>query len=391
MRRRLAAAVLLLMLTPPAARAQDGGTPAENAAVQPVLETVFAFHGPMPTGVSVSHEGRVFVNFPRWGDKVPYTVAEIKDGHTVPFPDAAHNANRREDPFNHLVSVQSIVVDPKDRLWLLDTGSIQFGPSQMGGPKLVGVDLATNKVFRVIYFPRDVVPATSYLNDVRFDLRRGRGGLAYITDSGEHGPNGIVVVDLGTGHSWRRLAYQKSVRADYHFVPIVEGQPLRPRPKVGPPGYLKLGSDGIAISADGKRLFYCPLASRELYSVSVDALSNPKTTEKQTQATVKDEGARPSAADGLETGADGTLYATAYEMRGILERKPGGDWKTLVQDPRIVWPDTMSVATNGYLYFTSNQLDRMANYHNGLDMRTRPFYLFRVKVDARPVSLKSGK
>ena len=48
----------------------------------------------------------------------------------------------------------------------------------------------------------------------------------------------------------------------------------------------------------------------------------------------------------------------------------------------------MSIASNGYLYFTSNQLDRMANYHNGLDMRTRPFHLFRVKCDNKPVSLK---
>ncbi|MCY7347264.1 MAG: hypothetical protein LH614_13705 [Pyrinomonadaceae bacterium] len=32
------------------------------------------------------------------------------------------------------------------------------------------------------------------------------------------------------------------------------------------------GADGIAISADGARLFYCPLGSRRLYSVATDAL-----------------------------------------------------------------------------------------------------------------------
>jgi len=40
-------------------------------------EVVATFHGPMPTGVTVSHTGRIFVNFPRWGDKVDYTVAEV--------------------------------------------------------------------------------------------------------------------------------------------------------------------------------------------------------------------------------------------------------------------------------------------------------------------------
>jgi hypothetical protein len=29
------------------------------------LETVATFDGPMPTGVTVSHRGRVFVNFPK--------------------------------------------------------------------------------------------------------------------------------------------------------------------------------------------------------------------------------------------------------------------------------------------------------------------------------------
>ena len=41
------------------------------------LETVHSFDdGPMPTGVSVSATGRVFVNFPKWGDDVRFTVAE---------------------------------------------------------------------------------------------------------------------------------------------------------------------------------------------------------------------------------------------------------------------------------------------------------------------------
>jgi hypothetical protein len=33
------------------------------------LEVVATFNGPMPTGVAVSNDGRVFVNFPRWGTR----------------------------------------------------------------------------------------------------------------------------------------------------------------------------------------------------------------------------------------------------------------------------------------------------------------------------------
>lgn len=31
------------------------------------LEQVHAFYGEMPTGVSVSETGRMFINFPEWG------------------------------------------------------------------------------------------------------------------------------------------------------------------------------------------------------------------------------------------------------------------------------------------------------------------------------------
>jgi hypothetical protein len=31
----------------------------------------------------VSHQGRIFVNFPKWGDEVQFTVPEIRDGSSI--------------------------------------------------------------------------------------------------------------------------------------------------------------------------------------------------------------------------------------------------------------------------------------------------------------------
>ncbi|MDQ0689351.1 sugar lactone lactonase YvrE [Arthrobacter sp. W4I7] len=169
------------------------------------LEAVAHFYGAMPTGVTVSHEGRIFVNFPKWGDDVKYTVAEVVDGDTVAYPNEEINRSDADNLAGTLISVQSVVVDPANRLWILDTGSPLFQPTEYGGPKLVCVDLATDTVVKTILFPQDVALPTSYLNDVRFDLRRGQEGIAYITDSSDQGPNGIVVADLATGESWRRL------------------------------------------------------------------------------------------------------------------------------------------------------------------------------------------
>lgn len=55
------------------------------------FETVALINGAMPTGVTVSNGGRIFVNFPRWGDKVAYTVAEIRSDGIYPYPDEQTN------------------------------------------------------------------------------------------------------------------------------------------------------------------------------------------------------------------------------------------------------------------------------------------------------------
>ena len=377
--------VLVGLGWPTAAPLAQSNTPAMKPMAK--METVAQFNGPMPTGVTVSHSGRVFVNFPRWGDNVTASVVELKNGKEIPFPDAALNTLDANDMEHHLVSVQSVVVDPKDRLWILDTGSIQFLPTKPGGPKLIGVDLATNKVFKTILFPSDVALPTTYLNDIRFNLTLGTGGVAFITDSSDQGPNGIIVVDLATGNAMRRLNDHPSTKAEPGFLPIVEGEPLMQRAPGKPPKNLTMGSDGIAISADGKRLFYCPLSSRRLYSVSSEALADPAQSDAQVAETVTDHGEK-GASDGLETDSQSRIYATNYEHRAILRRSPDGTFETFLQDNRLVWPDTLSVAANGYLYFINNQLNRQARYHNGKDLRRKPYTLYRARIDAGPIAQK---
>lgn len=247
------------------------------------LEPVAYFDGAMPTGVTVSLRGRIFVNFPKWGDEVAFTVAEIRDGKSLAYPDEGMNQNNPQDRAAAFMSVQSVVVDPADRLWILDTGSPLFQPTEYGGPKLVCVDLTEDKVIQKILFQQDVALPTTYLNDVRFDLRRGSKGMAFITDSAQKGPNGIIVVDLASGESWRRLHDHASTKAEklQTFLPIVEGRPfLEHQPDGSVKQGASMGSDGIAISSDGTRLYYCPLGSRKLYSVDTDALCDRSLDDK---------------------------------------------------------------------------------------------------------------
>lgn len=202
-----------------------------TARNQGQLETVAQFFGPMPTGVTVLQKGRIFVNFPRWGDDVPFTVAEIVNGKAVAFPSKeinsfGTNGTRAALSMKKRVRAQKerashfVVVDSADRLWVLDTGSIAFNPTAPGGPKLVGIDLTTNKIVKTIQFSPDISRPKSYFNDVRFDLTAGKEGTAYITDSGD---SGIVVVDVASGISMRHLDEHASTQVVPKFVPYVEG------------------------------------------------------------------------------------------------------------------------------------------------------------------------
>lgn len=349
------------------------------------LEVAATFDGPILTGVTVSREGRVFVNFPRWGDRVPFTVAEVVNGQAVAYPGREINRPKPGRPEDSLLSVQSVVVDPNNRLWILDTGSIEFQETFYGGPKLVGVDLERNEIFQKILLPQAVALPTTYLNDIRFDLRRGEAGLAFITDSSDTGANGIIVVNLGSGRSWRRLHNHPSTKAETGFLPLVEGRPHMSRPPGEKATFITTGSDGIAMGADGKRLFYCPLASRRLYSVSVDALADSSVSDQEVAETVTDLGDKGGAADGLESDTNGRIYLTNYEHNAITRRAPDGHYETLAHDPRLLWPDTLSLAQDGHLYITANQLHRQPSYHHGRDLRDKPYVLFRTAVDADPV------
>jgi sugar lactone lactonase YvrE len=350
------------------------------------VETVATFSDAMPTGVAVTPAGRIFVNYPRWGDDVPFTVAELVDGKAVPYPDASINRADPQRPADTLLSVQSVVTDAANRLWMLDTAAPEFKPPIAGGAKLVAVDLATNKVVKTLVFPADVILPTTYVNDVRFDLRQGKEGVAYLTDSSLSGPGGLIVVDLATGQAFRRLTGDRTTSPDPSFVPVIGGQKLMVRPKGGEPSKFTVASDGIALSADGGTLYYSPLSSRHLYSLPTAALRDRSISDADLARQVKDRGLK-GASDGLEADDKGRIYGGDYENHRVRMLE-NGKWETIAQSGLIQWPDTFSTGSDGYLYFTANQLDRQPTFHEGRDLRKKPYKLLRIKIDGGPVLLK---
>lgn len=347
------------------------------------LELVHTFYGAMPTGVSVSETGRIFICFPKWGDDVKFTVAEIVEGELQPYPNLQTNLVNPGNIRMTFISVQSVVADGRGTLWVLDTAAPNFSAPIKGGAKLVAVDLKTNTIRSVYTFTEDVVLPTTYLNDVRFDFRVGKAGYAYITDSSSKGPGAIIVVDLENGNAFRRLNGANSTSPDPYFLPKVEGEILINRNKDGSTFPFRLASDGIAISPDGKVLFYCPLTSRHLFSIPTEALRDRNIPDMDLPYQVEYWGEK-GASDGMITDAKGNIYAGDYENNSIRKIFPNGTMETIAHDPRILWPDTFSIGPDQYLYVIVNQLHRQARFHYGKDLRQKPYSLIRMKIGECP-------
>lgn len=241
----------------------------------------------MPAGIAVSRESRLFSNYPACLDpnntNTPQTpkkfqVAELMpDGAEVPYPSVDINSppggavNMTTNPptsvnyNNYLIGCQSVIVDSQNVLYILDAGraidpqSMMLLNSVPGGPKVISVDLSTNKVIRTYTFPHTVVYGDSFLNDIRVDRTPGLSGLrstggqgvAYITDASSEGRNGFVILDLTSGESWRHLDNDPRLRPQQQVLPFIHGNPLMSASQGQPYNRAAVGSDGIALSADG--------------------------------------------------------------------------------------------------------------------------------------------
>jgi sugar lactone lactonase YvrE len=301
------------------------------------------------TGVTVSADGRIFVNFPRWTEDTAVSVAELRSGELRPYPDehwnAWRNAKATQMPVGeHFVCVQSVVADRHGALWVLDPAAPGNERVLPGGPKLVRIDLASDTVDRVIAFPGHVALQGSYLNDVRFSPD---GSTAYITDSGTRGA--IVVVDLRSGESHRALDGHPYTQLEKDVVVQVDGTPLR-RPDGRQPAF---ASDGIALSGDGGTLYWQALTGRTLYCIDTRLLRKDVPT-GDVEAAVREVG-MTCVADGLWMSSAGTLYVTSPSDNAV-KRWTGSTLETVVQDERLRWPDTLSEDPDGLLYVTASHI-----------------------------------
>ena len=106
-----------------------------GAAPEGPFEIVARFDGPGPSGIAVTG-GRVFVGFPRHAvNHRGATLAELKNGRLLPYPDAATAMPSDRPPATRLMSIHGMTTDAKGRLWAIDDGKLAGEPLAPGAAK----------------------------------------------------------------------------------------------------------------------------------------------------------------------------------------------------------------------------------------------------------------
>ncbi|MBC3539962.1 SMP-30/gluconolactonase/LRE family protein [Rufibacter sediminis] len=333
-----------------------GASPAQDS----VLTKAVSFTGAQVTGLTITDNGRMFANFPRWHDSIPFSVVEVlPDGSHKPYPDATWNTWSGQPQANHFTCVQSVVAHGNS-LFVLDPASPMM-KGVVGTAMLYEFDLGTNKLKNKWSFDKSVAPAASYLNDLRVDDTHGK---IYITDSGM---GALVVLDPKTGIAKRRLSAHPSVKSEDVWLTVEGKRWVKDGKKP------QIHSDGIALSQDDQHLYYHALTGYTLYRVPTAALADDKVTDVALAAKIENLGKTP-APDGMLFDKAGNLYMADLEKQAVVYRTPQGQLKTLYQDPMLKWADTFTLGKDGTLYLTDSRLHEAVG-----DISKMEFPIYKVK------------
>lgn len=325
-----------------------------------MLPMEVAAHSPwMSNAVAVTSDNVVFLGLPRWpGHEITPSVARMaSDGTAWPFPGGDwNNWKPGVDPTNAFVYVNSVHIFADDTVWCVDQGALRADVAPPGAQKLVQLDPRSGKILQIIRFADDIVPPGSKINDLRF-----HGSLIYITDSGL---GGIIVHDLATGKTIRRLS----------GYPQMQANPEAP-PKPGAPvsHHKTPKSDLIEVSADGAWLYWASptgpfrrVQTKYLLDQSLPDATLAQHVELYFDMTLTG----GSAMDTL-----GNLYLTDIPGQRVILRSPGGKEAVLGYHPDLISGDAPFLTADHKLYIPAPQTQWTALF-GGPDHTKRPYLTF---------------
>ncbi len=335
----------------------------------PELVPVIRLHHETSYGVATTADGkRIFITIDTEKGAEGPQIAEWVNDRVVPYPDAAWNSGKPAEDGNHVFQhAHALRLGPDGSLWIVDSGSRESDKlNGSHGPKLVQIDVNTNKVLRT-YDMSGATKPNSLLDDIRFN-----GPNAYMTDAGVPA---LIVMDVKTGKARRVMEGQMSVTAQ---KPIsAEGRTLILN---GKPLYIH--ADQLEVSPDGKYLYYQP-CSGPLWRVETRLLDDMSVSDQERTQGAK-LFAETTTTGGTAIDAQGNIYASDTNKLAILKITPKGQVSTLVQDPRLVWVDAMWIDSQGYLWLPAAQMNLLPQFNDGVSKTTDPRVVYKVKIGIGP-------
>jgi sugar lactone lactonase YvrE len=84
--------------------------------------------------------------------------------------------------------------------------------------------------------------------------------------------------------------------------------------------------------------------------------------------------------DGMIFDAKGNLYLGDMRTSSIKKITPDLKVLNLITDERLIWPDSYSISEDGFLYISCSQIHKQPEYKNGVNKRTTPYTIYKLKV-----------
>ena len=158
-----------------------------------------------------------------------------------------------------------------------------------------------------------------------------------------------VVVDTASGAARRVLDGDPSTQADKSVTVKVDGKPLQQTDG----RRVSFSADGIALTPDGRYLYWQALKGKARYRIVTDALQSAQQVSARVEAVGID-----GPEDALWFDERGRLYVSSVENHAIRLRD-GDRFTTLLRDKRLVWPDTFSEGVESTIYVTDSRIPDM--------------------------------
>lgn len=322
-----------------------------------VLEKVADLQLP-PGNIAVSEQGRIFFTFhPEARPDV--NVAEWVNGEAVPYP---------EDLPEDLAyqSVLSVRIDRQNRLWILDNAN-----HGIGTPRILAIDLSTDKVVHRHDFPSGIAGIGSHLNDFQVSPE---GTKIYIADASILRKNpALVVYDVGNQRARRLLEDHESVTPD-PYVPVVQGRTMT----IFGIFTVRPGVDSIALDRRGEWLYFAPVTDDFMHRIRRADLDDEALPPEELARRVE-RFALKTMSDGITTDLEGNIFLSDADQSAIVLLEPSGNLRTLLKDPVLRWPDGFSFGPDGYLYVTCSALHEVIMRSRSHIESEAPYQIYRFR------------